>query len=43
VAGARERDRWGQTQALREAGEDFSRWHWVYTATIFRLNQRVQT
>jgi hypothetical protein len=39
----RERDRWGETEALREAGEDFSRWHWVYTATIFRLDQRVQT
>lgn len=39
----RERDHWGQTQALREAGEDTGRWHWVYTATIFRLDQRGTT
>lgn len=36
----RERDHWGQTQALREQGEEFSRWHWVYTGTCFRLDQR---
>ena len=36
----RERDHWKQTQAKRQRGEDFSRWHWVYTATCFRLDQR---
>jgi len=40
----RERDAWGKTKALREAGLDVpSRWHWVYTATIFRLDQRAST
>lgn len=36
----RERDAWGETEELRGRGEDVSRWHWVYTATIFRLDQR---
>lgn len=36
----RERDCWGQTRNLREAGEQPGRWHWVYTATVFRLDQR---
>jgi len=36
----RERDDWGQTKSRRHAGEDPERWHWVYTATIFRLDQR---
>lgn len=35
----RERDHWGRTQALREAGEEAGRWHWVYTGTVFRLDQ----
>ena len=39
----RERDGWGQTQALTEAGQPPSRWHWVYGATVFRLDQRGQT
>ena len=39
----RERDHWGRTEPRREAGEDTSRWHWVYTATIFRLDQRATT
>ena len=40
----RERDAWGETQALKEAGQAVpSRWHWVYTATIFRLDQRART
>ena len=39
----RERDNWGKTQALRKAGQDIGRWHWVYTATIFRLDQRATT
>lgn len=39
----RERDRWGETEKLREAGEDAGRWHWVYTATVFRLDQRGTT
>lgn len=36
----RERDHWGQTQPRIAAGEDVGRWHWVYTGTIFRLDQR---
>ncbi len=36
----RERDSWGQTEAKAQRGEEFSRWHWVYTATCFRLEQR---
>jgi hypothetical protein len=39
----RERDLWGQTQALRRRGQEPSRWHWVYTATCFRLEQRCRT
>ena len=39
----RERDHWGQTQALKETGQEVSRWHWVYGATCFRLDQRGQT
>jgi len=39
----RERDAWGQTRRLQQKGEEFSRWHWVYTATIFRLDQRGKT
>ena len=36
----RERDNWGKTKAFRKVGKDPERWHWVYTATIFRLDQR---
>ena len=39
----RERDYWGESQKLRAKGEDPSRWHWVYTGTIFRLDQRGKT
>jgi hypothetical protein len=39
----RERDDWGQTRKLRRKGQEPERWHWVYTATIFRLDQRGQT
>ena len=35
----RERDHWGLTKKLRDAGEEVGRWHWVYTATTFRLDQ----
>lgn len=35
----RERDHWGQTQKMRRQDPKFDRWHWVYTATCFRLNQ----
>jgi len=38
----RERDDWGQTQAMQKRGQELSRWHWVYTATCFRLEQRIQ-
>jgi hypothetical protein len=36
----RERDHWGQTERRRKAGDEPERWHWVYTATVFRLDQR---
>ncbi|SRR5713101_811959 len=36
----RERDQWGRTQSLRQAGQEPERWHWVYTGTCFRLDQR---
>jgi len=39
----RERDGWGQTNALRRAGKEPERWHWVYTGTCFRLDHRGQT
>lgn len=39
----RERDDWGQSQALRQAGQKPERWHWVYGGTCFRLSQRGQT
>jgi hypothetical protein len=38
----RERDDWGQTQARLKRGEKIERWHWVYTATCFRLEQRIR-
>jgi hypothetical protein len=39
----RERNDWGQTKALRQQGKEPERWHWVYTATVFRLDQRGHT
>lgn len=39
----RERDDWGQSASKRAAGQEPSRWHWVYGGTCFRLNQRVQS
>ena len=39
----RERDNWGKTESLLKAGEDSKRWHWVYTGTVFRLDQRGTT
>ncbi|MSU36301.1 MAG: hypothetical protein EXS36_14635 [Pedosphaera sp.] len=36
----RERDFWNETEAKRRRGEEFTRWHWTYTATCFRLEQR---
>ena len=39
----RERDGWGKTQELKKAGQIPERWHWVYTATAFRLEQRCTT
>src|SRR5664280_2330506 len=36
----RECDHWGQTEKLRRKNVDFDRWHWVYTATCFRLSHR---
>lgn len=39
----RERDQWGQTRKLRGKGQEPQRWHWVYTGTVFRLDQRGQT
>ena len=39
----RERDHWGQTEALKKNGKDSGRWHWVYTGTVFLLDQRGKT
>jgi hypothetical protein len=39
----RERDGFGKTAILRRQGKEPERWHWVFTATIFRLDQRGQT
>jgi hypothetical protein len=39
----RERDNWRKTQAIVKAGGDLGRWHWVYTGTVFRLDQRGTT
>ena len=39
----RERDHWGQTKALQKEGKETGRWHWVYTGTVFRLDQRSTT
>ena len=39
----RERDEWGQTARWRRRGEEPQRWHWVWTGTVFRLDQRGQT
>jgi hypothetical protein len=39
----RERDGWGRSAALRRQGQEPERWHWVYTGTCFRLDQRGQT
>ena len=36
----RERDAWGESASLRRQGLEPERWHWVYTATCFRLDQR---
>jgi hypothetical protein len=36
----RERDHWGQTEKRRRHKLDVDRWHWVYTATCFRLSHR---
>jgi hypothetical protein len=36
----RERDHWGQTQKRRRKNMELERWHWVYTATCFRLSHR---
>jgi hypothetical protein len=39
----RERDDWGQSARQRAAGQEPSRWHWVYGGTCFRLDQRVES
>lgn len=39
----RERDDWGRTRQLRRKGQEPERWHWVFTGTVFRLDQRGQT
>ena len=39
----RERDSWGLSEVLRATGQEIERWHWVYTGTVFRLDQRGTT
>jgi hypothetical protein len=36
----RERAEWGKSAAWRRRGEEPQRWHWVWTGTVFRLDQR---
>src|SRR5439155_1527987 len=36
-------EQWGQTEALRKAGQEPEWWHWVYGGTCFRLSQRAKT
>jgi len=36
----RERNHWGETQKRRRQKLELERWHWVYTATCFRLDHR---
>lgn len=36
----RERDDFGRSAALRKAGVEPQRWHWVWTGTVFGLEQR---
>jgi hypothetical protein len=38
---ARERDHWGQSEAMRARGEEVKRWHEIKTGTIFLLEDRV--
>jgi len=37
----RERDDWGLTEQKTRAGQKPERWHWVYAATCFRLDDRI--
>lgn len=37
----RERDDWGQTDQLRKQSKEPERWHWVWTGTVFGLEQRL--
>lgn len=37
----RERDDWGESQRRRKQGQEPERWHWVYGATCFRLEDRI--
>lgn len=39
----RERDGFGQTESLRAKGAPPERWHWVWTGTVFLLQDRAQT
>jgi hypothetical protein len=38
----RERDDWGKTERQRASGVEPERWHWVYAATCFRLEDRIR-
>ena len=38
----RERDHWGDSAKMRKKGLEPSRWHWVWTATVFTLDQRAK-
>lgn len=39
----RERDGFGQTEALRRQGTPPERWHWIWTGTVFLLKDRGKT
>jgi len=39
----RERDEWGNTERLLKRKVEFSRWHWVYAGTCYRLDHCAKT
>ncbi len=38
----REQDEWDQTARRRQGGQEPPRWHWMWTGTVFRLDQRAR-
>jgi hypothetical protein len=38
----RERTHWGQAEEIRKKGEKPDHWHWVWTGTVFALEDRIE-